>query len=89
MHDDYETENDTTVNRVMREYIFDASFIVALNALEGREITGSGLTNLRACINDGPIMIIIGDGFRVSHQHQRDFEDNQDPKKVLTGNFEN
>jgi hypothetical protein len=34
-------------------------------------------------------MIIMPDSFRVSYQHQRDFEDDQDSKKLLTGVFDN
>ncbi|KAL3460009.1 hypothetical protein BJX64DRAFT_290659 [Aspergillus heterothallicus] len=45
--------DDSRTKAVMREYLFDATFIVALNALLGRKITGHGLRNLRSCAKNG------------------------------------
>jgi hypothetical protein len=62
-----EAPNDSAIKAVLREYLFDAGFIIASNALAGRRITGHGLHNLRACARDGPAFIFTPQGARSSY----------------------
>ena len=41
------------LKRVMREYLFDSTFIIAANALVNRQVSGFGIANLRHCALDG------------------------------------
>jgi hypothetical protein len=59
-----EAPNDSVTKAVLREYLFDAEFIIAANALAGRRITGYGLHNLKACARDGPAFIFTPQGVR-------------------------
>ncbi|XP_014550218.1 hypothetical protein COCVIDRAFT_116074 [Bipolaris victoriae FI3] len=43
------------LKRVLLEYLYDATFVIAANLLAGREISGFGLSNLRNCARQGPI----------------------------------
>ena len=54
------------LKRVMREYLFDATFIVAANVLAGRRVSGFGLENLRSCALNGAVLRNDGSGIRVS-----------------------
>ncbi len=56
------------LKRAMREYLFDATFITAVNALAGRRVSGLGLANLRACAANGPAIKCTPDGVRISYQ---------------------
>lgn len=62
-----EAPNDSATKAVLREYLFDAGFIIALNALAGRSIMGFGLHNLKACARDGPVFIATPQGVRISY----------------------
>lgn len=62
-----EAPNDSATKAVLREYLFDAGFIIASNALAGRSITGFGLHNLKACARDGPAFIATPQGVRISY----------------------
>ncbi|KAL4937321.1 hypothetical protein BDV06DRAFT_227045 [Aspergillus oleicola] len=62
------SNNTIVAKAVMWEYLFDAGFIIASNALDGRRITGSGLYNLRASARNGPILIVTQGGPRMSYQ---------------------
>lgn len=68
MYVKYSDEDNSTARTVMREYLFDAGFIVAMNVLEGRKIHGLGLYNLRACAKDGPAIIFTRGGVRISYR---------------------
>jgi hypothetical protein len=63
-----EPPGDTLTQKVMREYLFDAGFIVAGNALVGQRVKGVGLSNLRASAETGPVMIPTSQGPLVSYQ---------------------
>lgn len=52
----------------MREYLFDASLIVAVNALLGRKVSGFGIANLRNCAQYGPALRLTPEGISVSYQ---------------------
>ncbi|KAL4811599.1 hypothetical protein BDW67DRAFT_179444 [Aspergillus spinulosporus] len=62
-----EAPNDSVTKAVLREYLFDAGFIIASNALAGQRITGFGLHNLKACARDGPAFIATPQGVRISY----------------------
>lgn len=64
----YERSRDNALKRVMREYLFDATFIIALNALVGNRIGGMGVMNLRRCAQYGPAVIFAAEGIYVSYQ---------------------
>lgn len=52
----------------MLEYLFDTTFIIALNTLAGDRISGMGLKNLRNCAQDGPAVIFAPEGIYISYQ---------------------
>lgn len=62
-----EAPNNSATKAVLWEYLFDAGFIIASNALAGRRITGYGLHNLKACARDGPAFIFTPQGVRRSY----------------------
>ncbi|KAJ6114827.1 hypothetical protein N7486_000605 [Penicillium sp. IBT 16267x] len=64
----YGRSGDCALKRVMREYLFDATFIIALNALAGDRISGMGIKNLRKCAQDGPAVILAPEGVYISYQ---------------------
>lgn len=64
----YGRSSDNALKRVMREYLFDATFIIALNALAGNRISGMGVNNLRRCAQDGPAFICATEGIYLSYQ---------------------
>lgn len=66
-------KQEESSKRVMRKYLFHATFIIAANALAGRELSGLGLSNLRTCAIDGPLMSVGPDGPRPSLQRPTDY----------------
>ncbi|KAH2751465.1 hypothetical protein KXV66_004218 [Aspergillus fumigatus] len=62
-----EAPNNSATKAVLQEYLFDAGFIIASNALAGRRITGYGLHNLKACARDGLAFIFTPQGVRHSY----------------------
>ncbi|KAJ5806674.1 uncharacterized protein N7503_004276 [Penicillium pulvis] len=64
----YGRSEDCALKRVMREYLFDTTFIIALNALAGDRISGMGVKNLRRCAQDGPAFIVAPEGVYISYQ---------------------
>jgi hypothetical protein len=62
MYFEYINGGKEPLKRVLSEYLFDATFVVAANLLAGRELFGFGLANLRDCARHGPIPIICGNG---------------------------
>lgn len=64
---EYTDRNDDPLRRVMREYLFDSTFIVAANVLVGRRLSGFGLTNLRHCALDGAAFRFEPEGVRVTY----------------------
>ncbi|KAI4167672.1 MAG: hypothetical protein LQ343_007026 [Gyalolechia ehrenbergii] len=65
VHTDQDAE---PLKRIMREYLFDATFIVAANLLVGRRLLGFGLANLRHCASDGPVARFEPNGIRFTYQ---------------------
>ena len=61
-------QNAGPLKRVMREYLFDATFIIAANALVGRRLSGFGLANLRHCALDGAVARLEREGIRFTYQ---------------------
>ncbi|KAJ0414576.1 hypothetical protein BJY00DRAFT_294776 [Aspergillus carlsbadensis] len=76
-----EAPDDTPTKAVMREYLFDASFVVAANALEGRRVSGVGLYNLNRCLRDGAVFIPTSQGIEISYQWSGE-SDIPDPELV-------
>ncbi|KAJ6125024.1 hypothetical protein N7471_012341 [Penicillium samsonianum] len=64
----YKRSKDCALKRVMLEYLFDATFIIALNALAGDRISGVGLKNLQNCAQDGPAPIFSPEEIYISYQ---------------------
>ncbi len=62
------TEEGSPVQRVTREYLFDASLVVAANALVGRRVSGVGIANLRECALHGPAWHAGPEGVTISYQ---------------------
>lgn len=62
------SEDRGALKRVMLEYLFDATFIIALNALAGDRISGMGFNNLRNCAQHGPATIFTPEGVDRSYQ---------------------
>ncbi|KAJ5661906.1 uncharacterized protein N7477_009522 [Penicillium maclennaniae] len=69
-----ERSKDDALKRVMDEYLLEATFIIALNALAGYRISGIGLKNLRNCAQDGPAVIFAPEGVYVSYHWDGKFE---------------
>lgn len=57
-----------SLKRVLSEYLFDATFVIAANLLTGCELTGFGLGSLRDCARHGPIPIICDNCVLWSYQ---------------------
>lgn len=55
IHFHYINDEEKPLQRVLSEYLYDATFVVAANLLAGHEISGFGLSNLRDCAQHGPI----------------------------------
>lgn len=55
IHFHYINDEEKLLQRVLSEYLYNATFVVAANLLAGREISGFGLSNLRNCARHGPI----------------------------------
>jgi hypothetical protein len=55
MYFHYIDGEEKPLQRVLSEYLYDATFVVAANLLAGLEISGFGLSNLRDCAQHGPI----------------------------------
>ncbi|KAH8747727.1 hypothetical protein F5883DRAFT_242069 [Diaporthe sp. PMI_573] len=62
------TGKEKPLERVMREYLFDANLIVAANALVGRTVSGFGIANLRDCALHGPAFRVTPGGVGISYQ---------------------
>ena len=62
------TEEGKPVQRVTCEYLFDASLVVAANALDGRRVSGFGIANLRECTLHGPALQLGPEGATISYQ---------------------
>lgn len=65
------------VKRVMSEYLFDATLVAAANLLAGRELSGSGLSNLNVCSRNGFLYPMMTDccSEEVLAELERLFED--------------
>lgn len=63
----YERSEDYALKRVMCEYLFDATFIIALNVLAGDRISGMGVKNLRIYARDGPAVIFTPEGVYIAY----------------------
>ncbi|SRR6266498_598742 len=74
-------KNEEPLKRIMREYLFDATFMVAANVFAGRRLSGFGLSNLRWCALEGPAMIFMSKGVRISYQWTN--EDEITPPNLL------
>ncbi|KAF2181275.1 hypothetical protein K469DRAFT_261621 [Zopfia rhizophila CBS 207.26] len=68
MYFEYIDGNDEPLKRVLSEYLFDATFVIAANLLVGRELFGFGLTNLKDCARHGPVPIICRNSTIWSYQ---------------------
>lgn len=64
----YERSEDGALKRVMREYLFEATFILALNALAGDRISAIDIENLRMCAQHGRAVIFAPEGIYDSYQ---------------------
>jgi hypothetical protein len=62
------TEKEKPLQRIIREYLFDATFVVAANALVGYLVSGFGIANLRGCAQHGPAFRIGSEGVTISYQ---------------------
>ena len=60
-------ENVEPLKRVMREYLFDSTFIIAANVMVGRRLLGRGITNLRQCALSGAALRLGPEGMKVSY----------------------
>ncbi|KAF2747722.1 hypothetical protein M011DRAFT_458162 [Sporormia fimetaria CBS 119925] len=59
------------LRRVLAEYMFDATFVLAANLLAGQELSGSGLLNLRVSAMYGPKVLLSSayrNGYAFSYQ---------------------
>ncbi|KEF54955.1 uncharacterized protein A1O9_08607 [Exophiala aquamarina CBS 119918] len=56
------------LERIMREYLFDTTFLVAANFLAGRRLSGFGMANLRKCALHGRVMKFTTKGVRITYQ---------------------
>jgi hypothetical protein len=68
MYFEYIDGDNEPLKRVLLEYLFDATFVIAANLLTGRKLNGFGLSNLRDCARHGPIHIICGNFVLWSYQ---------------------
>ncbi|KID83865.1 hypothetical protein MGU_08837 [Metarhizium guizhouense ARSEF 977] len=55
--------------RVMREFLFDATLVLAANALVGRKLAGFGLSNIRDSALNGAMMVFGHDGPTRSYRY--------------------
>ncbi|KAH7111673.1 hypothetical protein B0J13DRAFT_659862 [Dactylonectria estremocensis] len=62
------TETSSPLKRLTREHLFDATFVIASNALAGRTVCGFGIRNLRHCALDGPCFRLTEQGVNISYQ---------------------
>jgi hypothetical protein len=68
MYFHYIKDEEKPLQRVLSEYLYDATFVVAANLLAGREISGFGLSNLRDCAQHGPIGKMSAVGVILTYQ---------------------
>jgi hypothetical protein len=68
-------ENESPLWRIVREYLFDATFTVAMNSIAGRRVDGRGPENLRRVAEYGPVIAVTRYGVRISYQWDDDNED--------------
>ncbi|KAF2727139.1 hypothetical protein EJ04DRAFT_451938, partial [Polyplosphaeria fusca] len=56
MYLQYLDGEEKPLKRLLSEYLFNATFVIAANRLAGRQLCGFGLWNLRNCAQHGPTL---------------------------------
>lgn len=61
--------DEQPLKRVLSEYLFDTTFVIAANLLAGRELSGFGLLNLKESARHGPVISVSQAGVVVSYRY--------------------